>query len=168
MAGPLAHIVAANRALSLCLGAGVLAAAVAAAAALGEPMAILAWSRRVLGGVFVALYLTLVFAAVYAWARLGDEDARIADFWRAVGLHAANGVATLALTFTLYGISGGIASLTGQELSPATVTAVIAELTRHFSQAFMTTVIGLPSAAVLRALILLSHRGREGEGPCAS
>jgi hypothetical protein len=168
MAGLLGYVAAANRALSLCLGVGVLAAAAAAAASLGEPMAILAWSRQVLGGVFVALYLGLVFVAVYAWARLGDDDARVAGFWRAAGLHAANGVATLALTFTLYGISAGIASLTGQELSPATVTAVIAELTAHFSQAFMTTVVGLPSAAVLRALILLSYRSRHEEGPCAS
>jgi hypothetical protein len=167
MAGLLTHFVAANRALSLCLGAGVIAAAVATAAPLGAPVEIFDWSRRVLGGVFVAAYLTLVFVAVYGWARLGDRDAKVAAFWRAAGLHAANGVATLALTFTLYGISAGIASLTGQELSPATVTAVIAELTAHFSQAFMTTVVGLPSAAALRALLSLSYRDRV-EATCAS
>ena len=167
MAGPLTHVAAANRALSLCLGAGIIAAAVAMATSLGEPMAILTWSRQVLGGVFVAGYLLLVFIAVYGWARLSDQNPAVAAFWRAAGLHAANGVATLALTFTLYGISAGIASLTGQELSPATVTDVIAELTAHFSQAFMTTVIGLPSAAALRALLLLSRR-EQGGASCGS
>ncbi len=166
MAGLRAHAVAANRALALCLGAAVIVAALAAATAVAEPMAILAWSRQVLGGVFVSLYLALVFVAIYAWGRLAEARDADAAFWRGVGLHAGNGVATLALTFTLYGISAGIADLAEQELNPSTVNAIIADLTRHFSQAFMTTVVGLPTAAALRALLSLSYRG--GEERCAS
>ena len=63
--------------------------------------------------------------------------------WRAAGLQAASGIATFALTFTLFGISIGIGSLAEQPLTPETVRVVIADLTGQFSLAFMTTVIGL-------------------------
>jgi hypothetical protein len=68
-------------------------------------------------------------------------------------MHAANGVATLALTYTLLGISLGIGQLAHEELTPATVQVVIRGLTEQFSLAFLTTIVGLPTAAVLRALI---------------
>jgi hypothetical protein len=71
-------------------------------------------------------------------------------------LHAANGIATLALTYTLFGISLGIGDLAGQNLTPDTVQAVIRGLTERFSLAFMTTVIGLPTSALLRALLSIT------------
>jgi len=80
------------------------------------------------------------------------------DFWLEVGLHGANGVSTLALTFTLLGISLGIGTLAEQELTPETVQVIIGDLTKHFSLAFLTTVVGLPSAAVLRAILSISHQ----------
>lgn len=163
-----AHAAAANRALSLCLGGVVLVAAAAAAASLGEPRAVLAWGWEVLGPVFLAGYLGLVWLAVFAWARLAEAAGETARFWRGLGLHAGNGVATLALTFTLYGIAAGVASLADHDLNPVTINAVIRDLTRHFSLAFMTTVVGLPTAALLRALLQLSWRGREGQPPCGS
>ena len=76
--------------------------------------------------------------------------------WTEGGLHAANGAATLALTYTLLGISLGVRTLADQELNTDTVQKVISGLTEHFSVAFMTTVLGLPAAAGLRALISIT------------
>ena len=76
--------------------------------------------------------------------------------WTEGGLHAANGAATLALTYTLLGISLGVRTLADQELNTDTVQKVIGGLTEHFSVAFMTTVLGLPAAAGLRALISIT------------
>jgi hypothetical protein len=71
------------------------------------------------------------------------------------GLQACNGIATIALTFTLLGISLGIGSLSHGGLTPETINDIIAELTNYFSMAFMTSVIGLPLSAVLRTLLIL-------------
>ena len=76
--------------------------------------------------------------------------------WLVAGIQAANGVATLALTYTLLGISLGIGSLAGQELTPDTIQGVIKVLTENFSLAFMTTVVGLPTSALLRSLLLVT------------
>jgi len=76
--------------------------------------------------------------------------------WTEGGLHAANSAATLALTYTLLGISLGVRTLADQELNTDTVQKVIGGLTEHFSVAFMTTVLGLPTAAGLRALISIT------------
>ena len=73
--------------------------------------------------------------------------------WSELGLQTANGISTLALTFTLFGISMGIGSLSEQPLSQENVESVISELTAQFSIAFMTTVVGLPTAALIRAVI---------------
>ena len=85
------------------------------------------------------------------------------DYWFAVGMQAANGVTTLALTFTLLGISLGIGSLAGQTLTPETVQTVIRDLTANFSLAFMTTVVGLPVSAGLRALLVISFKTPNSE-----
>ena len=42
-------------------------------------------------------------------------------------------------------------------LTPDTVQEVIRDLTQKFSMAFMTTVIGLPIAAVLRTFLIITH-----------
>ena len=84
-------------------------------------------------------------------------------FWTEAGLQAANGIATLALTYTLLGISLGIGTLAEQELTPETVRHVIRGLTSQFSLAFMTTVVGLPTAAILRTLLVVTHAQKQGQ-----
>lgn len=102
---------------------------------------------------FIVLFIALVGISIYAGWRTGvDRDSR---FWHEAGQQAAAGVATLALTFTLLGISLGIGSLSNQSITPETVQGIIQRLTQHFSMAFMTTVVGLPTANVLRAFIAL-------------
>ena len=79
------------------------------------------------------------------------------NVWLETGLNLSGGITTLALTFTLLGISLGIGGLAEQELTPDTVQNVIRDLTAQFSLAFMTTVIGLPTAALLRGALLITH-----------
>ncbi|MDX1400627.1 MAG: hypothetical protein R3245_01785 [Kiloniellales bacterium] len=116
------------------------------------------WAWEVLGVTFIVLLTSLVFITVFSWTRMDlnvDPDQR--ELWMTAGLQAANGIATLALTYTLFGISLGISSLAGQELTPDTVQGVIQTLTAQFSTAFMTSVIGLPLSALMRAILLVRY-----------
>lgn len=121
----------------------------------------LAWALGALGPGYLALLLALVLIALMALIRVHDAPS-VEDLllWRDAGLHAAGAIATMALTWTLLGISLGIGTLAETDLSPDTVQAVIAELTQHFSMAFLTTVIGLPVATLLRALIGIAAANR--------
>ena len=150
---------AASRTLSYVLGAAVIVLATLAAATPLDAKNIIAWVTDLFGPVFLFLYIALILAAVYAWTRMQNSPhgSPSAALWLETGLQAAAGLVTLALTFTLLGISLGIATLADQQLSPATIQGVISDLTQKFSLAFMTTVVGLPSAAVLRMLLMLSH-----------
>ncbi|MDV7338358.1 hypothetical protein RYZ26_02035 [Terasakiella sp. A23] len=152
-----------SRALSYLLGALCIGLAAAVYATSLAPTAIAQWTLEVFGVSFVVLFSALVFVSLFCWVRMGQHpEAR--DFWLEVGVHGANGVSTLALTFTLLGISLGIGTLAEQELTPETVQPIIRDLTKHFSLAFLTTVVGLPSAAVLRALLSISHQRKpDGE-----
>jgi hypothetical protein len=91
--------------------------------------------------------------------KAGKNNAFLYD----AGMQAANGISTLALTFTLLGISLGIGTLSEQPLTPESVNGIIGELTKQFSMAFMTTVVGLPSSAILRAWVSLRYTKIEKE-----
>ena len=149
----------ASRTASYLLGAGVIALAVASGTGTMGARDFAQWAQNVFGPTFTVLYLGLVATTLFCWVRLGQlrNDATRAGPWLESGMHAASGVATLALTYTLLGISLGIGSLADQPLTTETIQTVIQGLTSHFSMAFMTTVVGLPSAAALRALLLISH-----------
>ncbi len=150
---------AGSQAASYVMGAAVLAAAGAAALWSLELGDIAGWAFDVLGAGFIALLTLLVLATAYCLVQLrgARNDADAADFWLVTGTQLAGGVATLALTYTLFGISLGIGSLAGQGLTPDTVQTIIQELTASFSLAFMTTVIGLPLSAALRTLLVVVH-----------
>ena len=149
----------ASRATAYLLGLTTIGLAVASGAGSLEIRDFADQARAMFGPTFILLYLALVATTLFCWVRLGqlrDDNVR-AGPWLEAGMHAASGVATLALTYTLLGISLGIGSLADQPLTAETIQTVIQGLTGHFSMAFMTTVIGLPSAAALRALLLISH-----------
>ena len=153
-------ILAGYRSLSLLLGLLVISVAgIVASTSLGVGD-ITGWALKVFGGAFLVFLSALVLLVFFCWVRMNEayrqEKNRDVELWLESGLHAANGVSTLALTFTLLGISLGIGSLANQELTPETVQVVIRGLTKHFSLAFMTTVVGLPLAALLRALMSIS------------
>lgn len=146
-----------SRAVSYMMGALAVALAVAVLMTSSSVADIANWAREVLGWSFVALLSSLVFLSVYSWVRLLQTRDSGDEIWFQAGVQAANGVTTLALTFTLLGISLGIGTLAGQELTPETIQPVIRKMTANFSLAFMTTVVGLPISALLRSLIVVTH-----------
>lgn len=149
-----------SQAASYLLGGLVLTTAIAVTLLSQDVSAITGWALDVLGAGFIALLAGLIFVTLFSLVRMNADGIAEADreYWYAVGMQAANGVTTLALTFTLLGISLGIGSLAGQDLTPDTVQAVIRDLTANFSLAFMTTVVGLPVSAALRALLVISSK----------
>jgi hypothetical protein len=125
-------------------------------------MDILGYVEQLFGLTFTLLFSSLVMLS--AWAILKIYQDKQVEVWTEVGLQAANGISTLALTFTLLGISLGIGSLSNQTLTPESVQGIISQLTSQFSMAFMTTVIGLPTATFFRAWIgILSVKRQNNE-----
>ena len=106
---------------------------------------------------FPCYFWELGFTVLFCWTRYRAFGPVVGHIWLEGGLHAANAVSTVTLTYTLLGIG----TLADQDLTPDTVQGVIRALTNHFSLAFMTTVIGLPAAAALRELLLITEAGRE-------
>lgn len=116
---------------------------------------ILVWIEAYFGMSFTLLYLALMGMGISSFFKISQREKP--EFWYEVGQQAGNGISTLALTFTLLGISLGIGTLSGQPLTPDNVQSLIGELTAQFSLAFMTTVVGLPSATLIRALVSIRY-----------
>jgi len=119
------------------------------------PKDLFAATRDTLGLLFIALALGLVLTVMIAAAKICDTqlDRQLKSVWLHIGLHAANGIATVALTFTLFGISAGIGELAAGDLNIDTINTVIASLTDQFGMAFMTSVVGLPLSALMRVVV---------------
>lgn len=166
MRAVLATLNTGSQAVSMVLAAIVVALAVAMAAAAVPPSDIAAWGRKVLGPTFLGLLAALVTLSLFSWLKLLRQPGDM--LWVEAGLQAAGGITTLALTYTLLGISLGIGTLAERDLSPQTVQVIVRELTADFSLAFMTTVIGLPISAVLRALLMVTHARHQRHGPTVS
>lgn len=154
-----------SRAASYMMGALAVALAVAVVVTSTSVTDIANWAREVLGWSFVVLLTSLVFLALFSWVRMLQIKGAGDEVWFEAGVQAANGVTTLALTFTLLGISLGIGTLAGQELTPETIQPVIRKMTANFSLAFMTTVVGLPISALLRSLIIVTHASNHSAAP---
>lgn len=106
--------------------------------------------------VFLLVFSMLVLAGTYAITKLKANTH--CEYWCEFGMQTANGVSTLALTFTLLGISLGIGSLAEQPLTADNVQLLIGDLTKNFSMAFMTTVVGLPTSALIRAIVAIKYQ----------
>jgi len=139
--------------LGLMIGVGVILLALASFVMQMNLADLFVWLEKVFSWSFIFCYSVLLVIGIYAGAKV--KTATNTEYWYEVGSQVSNGIATLALTFTLLGISLGIGSLGQQSLTPESVHLVIGELTTHFSTAFMTTVIGLPTANVVRAWVSL-------------
>ena len=144
-----------SKSISLILGTAVLGAAVASGVMGLELREIADWAREIFSVTFMVLLAIMLAGFAYCLVRLVErrKAGLNGDVWLEAAVHLAGGVATIALTYTLLGISLGIGTLAGQEVNAETVQSIIGELTSHFSLAFMTTVIGLPVSAALRAVI---------------
>ncbi|MBT3196093.1 MAG: hypothetical protein HN842_00175 [Gammaproteobacteria bacterium] len=146
-----------RRATGYFLGGGAIALAAVVMTTSTLPGELIDRGLQLFSQLFVGLLAALVFLSLYSWVRLIYGDRREQLLWLQSGVQSANGITTLALTYTLYGISLGIGSLAGESLTPETIQQVIQSLTDHFSMAFMTTVVGLPLSALLRSLLLVSY-----------
>ena len=152
-------------ALSLMLG-GVVIGLASFVMFTGQSSAMaVAWAFEVLGLPFLLLLASLVFAGLLCLVKLlatrsildGTKRDTQRIKWLQAGLQSCNGIATLALTFTLLGISLGIGRLSDGGLTPENINSVIADLTAHFSLAFMTSVIGLPLSAAMRTALIVGN-----------
>ena len=165
---PLAqHLNAASQASSLLIGGLIILTGVTILSTGTPASEVAGWAWEVLGLTFIALLASLVFTCLLCWLKVRHAEAWEREPWLVGGVQAANGIATIALTYTLLGISLGIGGLAGQELTPDTVQGVIQDLTKSFSMAFMTTVIGLPTSAALRALLLVAGARADAAMPVA-
>ena len=152
-----------SRALSYLLGISVLGLAAGVALTEVRITDIIVWSDKIFGGLFLGLFCGLVYLAILAIVRVSGRALTEPGVrsWFEAGVQSATAIATPALAYTLLGISLGIGSLAGQDLNPDTVSGIIRVLTENFSMAFMTTVVGLPVSAVLRAVLLVAYSRSE-------
>ena len=155
-----------SRGLSLFLGVLTLGLALVVVVTGNTVDGLAGWALKMFGTSFLILLSTMVLGVCFCWVRMVEAKYRHDDrrVWTETAQHAANGIATLALTFTLLGISLGISTLADQELNTDTVQKVIGGLTGHFSLAFMTTVVGLPTSAALRALVSITEVKLQADG----
>ena len=148
------------KALSLFLGLIVIIISLTSLTTGMAPPQILGWGLEMLGSIFLLLLSALVITAMFCCVRLIDSAYhRSSELerqkWLQAGLQTCNGIATLALTFTLLGISLGIGQLSNSSLTPDSIDKVIASLTDDFSMAFLTSVIGLPLSVILRTVLII-------------
>jgi hypothetical protein len=151
------------KALSLMLGSVVIGLAAIDLFSGWTVARLIKWAVNVLGLPFLLLLSVLVFISLLSVVKILEagsiQNDQLRDGHRAkwfqAGQQTCNGVATLALTFTLLGISLGIGQLSDSSLTPNNINEVIAGLTNHFSLAFMTSVIGLPLSAFLRTVLIV-------------
>ncbi|MBL4630664.1 MAG: hypothetical protein JKY14_05715 [Paraglaciecola sp.] len=147
--------------IGMFFGTGIILMAIASYLTQMPAMDLVSWLQDVFSWSFVLIFSGLFSMAVVAGASI--KAGKNNDFLYDAGMQAANGISTLALTFTLLGISLGIGTLSDQPLTPSSVNSIIGELTKQFSMAFMTTVVGLPSSAILRAWVSLRYTRIEKE-----
>jgi hypothetical protein len=120
---------------------------------------ILQWLKRMFSISFIIIFSLLTALGGIAINHLSNRKlAHQTEYWHEVGQQSGNGIATLALTFTLLGISLGIGTLAEKPLTPDNVQLLVSGLTKQFSMAFMTTVVGLPVATFIRALVGIKYQ----------
>lgn len=158
MSGLISALRASSHTLSLMLGGSVVVLAATTLIARLSMQEIALRMQQIFGLTFLVLLAGMIFTSLFCWVQLRQANREQTQaMWLEAGLQAANGITTLALTYTLLGISLGIGTLADQVLTPETVQPIIRSLTENFSMAFLTTVVGLPLSSILRALLLVTQ-----------
>ena len=154
---------AGSLALSGFLGLTIIGLAIAVFATPMDVGELINWTEQIFGVVFIIIIGAMAYMALLAIVQIRaiPPGAPSHRSWFETGMQSANGIATLALTYTLLGISLGIGSLATKILSPETIQDVIRGLTEHFSMALMSTVVGLPISAALRSVLLITRSRAE-------
>ena len=122
-----------------------------------HPSALIKWSLSILGLSFVICLLLLVFLSLFCIFQLQTSKIKLHQFWLETGMQLSNGISTLALTYTLLGISLGIGELSMSKLDISSINQTIGNLTNKFSMAFLTSVIGLPLSAFLKSVLIIIY-----------
>lgn len=144
-----------SQVLSLFLGITVLVLGAYVIITGNHPNEIVTWSISILGLSFVITLLILTFGSIFCIFNLKNLHFNTNKFWFETGVQFANSISTLALTFTLFGISLGIGELAISKLDINSINATIGKLTNKFSMAFLTSVIGLPLSSLLRSILII-------------
>lgn len=122
-----------------------------------HPSELIKWSLSILGLSFVTCILLLSFLSLFSIFRLQTCNTKLQQFWLETGIQLSNGISTLALTYTLLGISLGIGELSMSKLDISSINQTIGNLTNKFSMAFLTSVIGLPLSAFLKSVLIIIY-----------
>ena len=144
-----------SQVLSLFLGVTVLMVCAYVILTGNHPNDLVNWSISILGLSFVVTLLVLIFGAIFCIFKLKKSHFNTNKFWFETGMQFANSISTLALTFTLLGISLGIGELAISKLDINSINVTIGKLTNKFSMAFLTSVIGLPLSSLLRSILII-------------
>ena len=121
-----------------------------------SPNVILDWGLSTLGLLFIIIFSIQLIVSIYCIIQLNFVNPIYKRFWFEFGLQISNSISTIALTFTLFGISLGIGELSSTNLDITTINKTIGKLTQQFSMAFMTSVIGLPVSAILKSILIIN------------
>ena len=128
-----------------------------------EPSFIFNWLMSVLGDTFIVILLFLTITSLICIINVSSVETSNKKLWFESGLQLSNLISTIALTYTLLGISLGIGELSASKLVVDTINQTISKLTEQFSMAFMTSVIGLPLSAILRSIIIILYERSKKE-----
>ncbi len=146
-----------SQALSILLGSIILILLFYATIKGYEPFFIHNWAKSVLGYSFIFLTLTLTLLSLISILNIHNSKIYEKKLWFETGIQLSNIISTTALTYTLLGISLGIGELSSSNLNVDTINETVSKLTKQFSMAFMTSVIGLPLSAVLRGILVICY-----------
>ena len=146
-----------SQALSIFLGGIVLILFLYVGYSDANPYFVFEWIVSTLGYSFLIITTFLTLIAIISIINIINCESRRRKFWFETGLQVSNLISTLALTYTLLGISLGIGELSSSKLDIDTINQTISKLTQQFSMAFMTSVIGLPLSGLLRSISIIIY-----------
>ena len=146
-----------SQALSIFLGGIVLILFLYVGYSDANPYFVFEWLVSTLGYSFLIITTFLTLIAIISIININNCESRRRKFWFETGLQVSNLISTLALTYTLLGISLGIGELSSSKLDIDTINQTISKLTQQFSMAFMTSVIGLPLSGLLRSILIIIY-----------
>ena len=122
-----------------------------------EPFEVFNMATSILGSTFILLISLLTFFSIICITNVINLNFYEKKLWFETGIQLSNLISTIALTYTLLGISLGIGELSSSKLDVDTINETISKLTEQFSMAFMTSVVGLPLSGVLRSILIICY-----------
>ena len=122
-----------------------------------EPFEVFNMATSILGSTFILLISLLTFFSIICITNVINLNFYEKKLWFETGIQLSNLISTIALTYTLLGISLGIGELSSSKLDVDTINETISRLTEQFSMAFMTSVVGLPLSGILRSILIICY-----------